>query len=145
QVPFILTLIYSTLRWNMARPDLPIRYTGFTNYLYFLRNSQFYSIIGQTLILTLVPLLLCALLGFLLALLFDHRVPGINVARALILAPFFVMATASGVVWKTTILNTTFGWYGVIARALGFEPVDLISYYPLHTLVGLYVWQWMPF
>lgn len=25
QVPFVLTVIYSTLRWNLARPDLQVR------------------------------------------------------------------------------------------------------------------------
>lgn len=55
------------------------------------------------------------------------------------------MSTASGVIWKTTILNTTFGWYGVIAKALGFAPVDLLSYYPIPVIVFLFSWQWMPF
>ena len=41
QVPFLLTLVYSTLRWNLARPDLPVRFTGIDNYLFFLRMPNF--------------------------------------------------------------------------------------------------------
>jgi sorbitol/mannitol transport system permease protein len=151
QVPFILTIIYSTLRWNLARPDLPIKFAGINNYIYFLRVPhfpeipEFYSILGQTIVLTVSALLICVIAGFLLSLLLDHKVPGINIARTLILGPFFVMSTASGVVWKTTILNTTFGWYGVIAKALGFTPVDLISYYPMPVIIFLFSWQWIPF
>ena len=151
QVPFILTLVYSTLRWNLARPDLPVKFYGFKNYWYFLRIQDwsdipvFYSIVWQTILITICALALCTIVGFLLALLLDNVIPGVNVARTLILGPFFVMSTASGVIWKTTILNTTFGWYGTIAKYLGFTPVDLISYHPIAVIVFLFSWRWMPF
>jgi sorbitol/mannitol transport system permease protein len=151
QVPFLLTLVYSTLRWNLARPDLPVKFYGFKNFWYFLRIQdwpqipEFYSIVWQTILITFCALALCTIVGFLLALLLDHAIPGVNIARTLILGPFFVMSTASGVIWKTTILNTTFGWYGVIAKFLGFTPVDLISYHPIAVIVFLFSWRWMPF
>jgi sorbitol/mannitol transport system permease protein len=151
QVPFLLTLVYSTLRWNLARPDLPIRFTGLNNYLFFLRIAnfpqipEFYSIVGQTIFVSGVVLALCTVTGFLVSILLDHRVPGVNIARTLMLGPFFVMSTASGVIWKSTIFNTTFGWYGVIVKALGFTPIDLISYRPLLVIIFLFWWQWMPF
>jgi sorbitol/mannitol transport system permease protein len=151
QVPFLLTLVYSTLRWNLARPDLPVKFYGFKNYWYFLRIQdwsqipEFYSIVWQTILITFCALTLCTIVGFLLALLLDHTIPGVNIARTLILGPFFVMSTASGVIWKTTILNTTFGWYGVIAKFLGYTPVDLISYHPIAVIVFLFSWRWMPF
>lgn len=151
QVPFLLTLIYSTLRWNLARPDLPIKFVGFQNYLHYLRIEdfsqipEFYSILWQTIVLTVSTLIICAVVGFLFSLLLDHRIPGINIARVLILGPFFVMSTASGVLWKTTIFNTTFGWYGVIAKALGFSPIDLLSYRPMGVIIFLFSWRWIPF
>ncbi|HCM28705.1 MAG: sugar ABC transporter permease [Treponema sp. GWB1_62_6] len=151
QVPFILTIVYSTLRWNLARPDMPIKFAGIDNYLYFMRIEnwkeipEFYSIVWQTVMITGLTLAICTITGFLMSLLLDTTVPGVNFARTLILGPFFVMSTASGVIWKTTILNTTFGWYGVIAKALGFTSVDLLSYYPIPVIIFLFVWQWMPF
>ena len=145
QVPFIMTIIFSSLRWNLARPDLAIKFTGFKNYLYFLKSPEFYSIVWQTIILTISTLAICSIFGFLLSILLDNKIPCVNIARTLILGPFFVMSTASGVIWKTTIFNTTFGWYGVIAKALGFTPVDLLSYYPMPVIVFLFSWRWMPF
>jgi sorbitol/mannitol transport system permease protein len=151
QVPFLLTLIFSTLRWNLSRPDIPRVFTGLGNYLYFLKIENwhelpaFYGILWQTVFITGMTLVLCSVFGFLLALLLDHNIPGINFARTLILGPFFVMSTASGVIWKTTIFNTTFGWYGVIVKALGGTPVDWISYHPMGTIIALFTWQWMPF
>ena len=151
QVPFLMTLIFSTVRWNLSRPDIPRTFSGIDNFLYFLKIESldsvppFYSILFQTVFITGMTLLLCSFFGFLLALLFDNNIPGINIARTLILGPFFVMSTASGVIWKTTFFNTTFGWYGRIVRALGMTPVDWISYRPLLTIVLLFTWQWMPF
>ncbi|MDR1900584.1 MAG: sugar ABC transporter permease [Treponema sp.] len=151
QVPFLMTLIFSTLRWNLSRPDIKRTFNGLENYFYFLKAGSlkdltpFYGILWQTILVTGMTLLICSVLGFLLSLLLDHPLPGINVARTLILGPFFVMSTASGVIWKTTIFNTTFGWYGVIAKALGLTPIDLVSYRPLWVIIALFVWQWMPF
>lgn len=151
QIPFLLTIIYSTLRWNLARPDLKVKFTGFANYVHFLKIEnihqipEFYSILWQTVLITGSVLILCTFLGFLISLLLDRRLPGINIARTLLLGPFFVMSTASGVIWKTTIFNTTFGWYGVIADFLGFQPVDLLSYHPIPVIVFLFIWRWLPF
>lgn len=151
QVPFLLTLAYSTLRWNLARPDLPIKFTWFKNYWYFIRIRdfsqipEFYHIVWQTLLITFSVLAICTVFGFLFSLLLDNVIPGVNIARTLILGPFFVMSAASGVIWKTTFLNTTFGWYGVIAKFFGFTPVDLISYHPIAVIVFLFSWRWMPF
>jgi len=154
QVPFLTTVIFSFIRWNLSRPDIPRIFFGGRNYLHFLRIDdfwnfntwpEFYSILFQTVFITLMTLFFCSLFGFLLAILFDHSIPGINVARTLILGPFFVMSTASGVIWKTTIFNTTFGWYGLIARTFGMTPIDFISYYPKITVITLFTWQWLPF
>ncbi|MBI9093247.1 MAG: sugar ABC transporter permease [Sphaerochaeta sp.] len=151
QVPFILTIIFSTLRWNLSRPDLARIFVNIQNYWHFFKIEsfaeipEFYSILWQTILITGITLILCSVLGFLLALLLDNEIPGVNIARTLMLGPFFVMSTASGVIWKTTIFNTTFGWYGVMAKALGFTPVDLVSYYPIPVIIVLFTWQWMPF
>ncbi|MDR0475443.1 MAG: sugar ABC transporter permease [Treponema sp.] len=151
QVPFIMTLIFSTIRWNLSRPDIPRTFTGLGNYLFFLKLENrdlippFYSILWQTIIITGSTLFLCSFFGFLLALLLDNHIPGINIARTLILGPFFVMSTATGVIWKTVFFNTTFGWFGVVAKALGKTPVDWISYYPILTVIMLTTWQWTPF
>ncbi len=151
QVPFLLTIIFSTLKWNLSRPDLGRTFDGFANFWHYLKIEslteipEFYAILWQTIVITGMSLVLCAIGGFLLALLLDHEIPGVNIARTLMLGPFFVMSTASGVIWKTTIFNTTFGWYGVIAKALGLTPVDLISYHPLFVIILLFTWQWMPF
>ena len=128
-----------------------MKFIGFDNYLYFLRVPhfpaipEFYAIVWQTIFITGATLILCVVTGFMVSILLDNPVPGVNIARTLMLGPFFVMSTASGVIWKSTIFNTTFGWYGVLFKSLGMNPVDLLSYRPLFVIVLLFWWQWMPF
>ena len=151
QVPFLITLIYSTLRWNLSRPDLEIQFRGIENFVHFLQIPNFpqfplfYQVLWQTVVMTGVTLAVCTVFGFLLSLLLDNDIPGVNVARTLMLGPFFVMSTAAGVVWRATIFSSRFGWYGVLSNTFGLPRVDFLSSYPMTVIIVLLVWQWMPF
>ncbi len=152
QIPFVLTLALSTVRWILVRPDLGIKFVGLENYVNWLKISDFpdfplfYRVLWQTVELTVISLAVCTVLGFLLSILLDNEVPGKNIARTLILGPFFVMATASGVVWKTMMFNPYNGWYGAIAKTFGVHhPVALLSYHPMFAIILLFSWQWTPF
>ncbi len=151
QVPFLITLVYSTLRWNLSRPDLEIQFRGIENFVHFLAIPDFptlplfYQVLWQTIVMTGVTLAVCTVFGFLLSLLLDNDIPGVNIARTLMLGPFFVMSTAAGVVWRATIFSSRFGWYGVLANTFGLPRIDFLSSYPMTVIIVLLVWQWLPF
>jgi sorbitol/mannitol transport system permease protein len=151
QVPFLITLVYSTLRWNLARPDLAIEFRGLQNFVHFLQIPNFpeipvfYRVLWQTVLMTGTALVLCTVLGFLLSLLLDHDIPGVNIARTLMLGPFFVMPVAAGVVWRATMFSSRFGWYGVLVENLGLPRIDFLSEYPMGVIITLLVWRWLPF
>lgn len=151
QVPFLITIVYSTLRWNLARPDLPIEFRGLENYREVLAMPNFpdlsilYQALGQTIIMVGTSILICTVFGFLLALLLDNKIPGINIARTLILGPFFVMPIASGVLWRATMFSSRFGWYRVLVENLGFPRVDFLTDFPMLVIILLLVWRWLPF
>ena len=151
QVPFLITLVYSTLRWNLSRPDLEIQFRGIENFVHFLAIPDFptlplfYQVLWQTIVMTGVTLAVCTVFGFLLSLLLDNDIPGVNIARTLMLGPFFVMSTAAGVVWRATIFSSRFGWYGVLSNTFGLPRIDFLSSYPMTVIIVLLVWQWLPF
>jgi len=148
QIPFLVTIVFSTLKWNLVRPDLGIEFDWLNNFAYFMwgaRSAEFWSIVSQTAQITGGALIACTVFGFLAALLMDNQLPAINVVRTLVLGPFFVMSTTSGVIWKVTILNMTFGWYALIANALRLPVMDFFSHYPVLIVTFLFFWQWMPF
>jgi sorbitol/mannitol transport system permease protein len=82
QVPFLFTLYYSTLSWNLVRPGSR-QFVGLNNYVAVVQDSQFWSVAGNTVILIVGVVLISALLGLLIALLLDRAFLGRGVVRTL--------------------------------------------------------------
>lgn len=146
QIPFVLTVGLSLVRWNIKRPDLPIAFTGLGNFSYILTEPDFYTALTNTLVLTLSALVLSAVFGFALAMAFNQNFPGISIARSLLVVPYFVMEPVIGILWKTLILSPTFGLNAAFAQALGIAPASFFG--PdtaLITIIVLCTWQWTPF
>ena len=118
QIPFIFCIVYSFTNWNLTRPDKGITFAGLKNYIYFLTDAEFWKIALQTAVLVIVSLVVGTFLGYLIALLLDHDIPGKRLFRTMVITPFFLMTTASGVIWKYTIFNISCGWYGEIVRSV---------------------------
>lgn len=146
QIPFLMTFILSFVKWNVKRPDLPVTFAGFDNYAYLFTDSSFYRVLLNSLVQSVVSLVLCTILGFMLALLFNRTFKGIHAARSFIIVPYFVMESVIGIVWKTLILSPSFGMNQVLAGWLGIEPVAFFSSrLSLITIIILIIWQWTPF
>lgn len=145
QIPFFLTIALSFLKWIVVRPDMGIKLSGFDNYLKIFTNSTFYEVILNTVFITAVSLLLCTILGIAFSLLLDRKIPGVNIVRTLIIAPFFVMDAVTGIIWKTLMLHPSFGFNGFFATLLHAKPIDFLGVYSLLTVIILVVWQWTPF
>ncbi|MDA8409903.1 MAG: sugar ABC transporter permease [Treponema sp.] len=145
QVPLVVTLILSVLKWIIVRPDMGIRFVGLDNYLAVLKDGEFYMVVLNTAVLSVVSLVGCTILGLALALLLNRKFIGINFVRTLLIAPFFVMDAVVGIIWKTLMLHPSFGINGLIATALHLKPLDFLGSHSLSTIMLLVIWQWTPF
>lgn len=146
QVPFVVTAVISLLNWNLRMPSAPISFAGAENYLFLLRDSDFYRVILNTVVITGASLAVAMFLAFVLANLFNNSFPGVAIARSILIIPYFVMEPVIGIIWKTLILSPTQGLNGAFANLLGIEPISFFSYQnSLATIVMLCVWQWTPF
>jgi len=61
------------------------------------------------------------------------------------IAPFFVMSTVSGLVWKNMFMNPFNRIFGQIAVGLGFQPIDFIGQIPMASIIFIASWMWLPF
>ena len=145
QVPLVVTLVLSVVKWIVVRPDLGINFIGLNNYFQIFTSREFYSVVLNTIMLTFVSIACCTILGIAFAHMLNRRFPGVNLARTIMIAPFFVMDAVAGIVWKTLMLHPSFGINGLVASWLGVAPVDFLGQHPLLTVVMLVVWQWTPF
>jgi sorbitol/mannitol transport system permease protein len=144
QAPFILTIYYSLFRYSLVDP-FRRPFIGLDNYVNLFTDPLSVPVLVNTLVLVLSVIALTVAFGAALALLFNRPFFGRNVARTLLIGPFFVMPVVTALIWKNSLLNPVFGLFGVIARAFGFEAIDWLAHFPMFSIVMMVTWEWTPF
>ncbi|MDT5008460.1 MAG: polyol transport system permease protein [Mycobacterium sp.] len=144
QIPFLFTLYYSTLSWNLVRPGSR-KFVGIGNYVAVVKDSQFWQVALNTVILIVGVVLIAAALGLLLALLLDRAFFGRGVVRTLLITPFLVTPVAGALIWKTSLLDATNGILNWVLTPFGVQHLDWVSEFPLSSVMAELVWQWTPF
>lgn len=144
QIPFLFTLYYSTLSWNLVRPGSR-EFVGLQNYISVAKDSQFWTVAFNTVVLIVGVVLVSAFLGLLLALLLDRAFLGRGVVRTLLITPFLVTPVAGALIWKTTILDPNNGILNWVLSLVGVGKVDWIGQFPLTMVMVTLIWQWTPF
>jgi sorbitol/mannitol transport system permease protein len=144
QIPFLFTLYYSTLSWNLVRPGSR-EFVGLQNYITVAKDSQFWTVALNTVILIVGVVLISAFFGLLIALLLDRAFLGRGIVRTLLITPFLVTPVAAALIWKTTILDPTNGILNWVLSLVGLGPVDWIGQFPLMMVMVVLIWQWTPF
>jgi sorbitol/mannitol transport system permease protein len=143
-VPLAMTLWFSFQYYNLLYPDRA-GFAGIENYRYLLTDPSLWTAMLNTLLLVGWVLVITVVLGTLLAVLFDQEFFGRNIARLLVIAPFFVMPTVSALIWKNMLMHPVNGLFASITRALGLPAVDFFGNLPLTSIVIIVAWQWTPF
>jgi sorbitol/mannitol transport system permease protein len=144
QLPFVVTLVYSFLSWNLLRPGSR-EFAFLENYASVLSDSSTRKALVVTVLLTVGAVIASVLVGLVSALLVDRKFLGRGVVRTLLIAPFLVMPAAAALLWKTTMLHPVFGMLNWVLSPLGVGDVDWASKFPLLTIIGVETWHWAPF
>ena len=143
-VPLTMTLYFSFKKYLPLRGG-DLGWVGFDNYVRFISSSSFWPAVSTTLIIVGGVLLVTVVIGILLALLLDLPLWGQGIVRILVIAPFFVMPTVSGLVWKNMFMDPVNGFFAHLWRAFGAEPIQWLSHASLSSLIVIVSWQWLPF
>ncbi len=147
-VPLTATLYFSFKKYLPLRGDSlenGLEWVGFQNYTRFVGSSSFWPSVQTTLIIVGSVLVITVILGVLLALLLDQPMWGQGIVRILIISPFFVMPTVSGLVWKNMFMDPINGILAHLFRFFGAEPLQWLSQASLQSIVLIVSWQWLPF
>ena len=143
-VPLVMTIYFSVLRYNLLQPgDNP--FVGWENYYWFLTDPSFSAAMWNTLVLVGGVLTITTIGGICFALLLDRPMFGTGIIRIMVIAPFFVMPTVSGLIWKNMFMNPVNGIFGQIAAGLGLQPIDFFGQYPMASVILIVSWMWLPF
>jgi len=147
-VPLTMTLFFSFKKYLPLRGDSleqGLDWVGFENYVRFVGSSSFWPSIQVTLVIVGGVLAITVFLGILLALLLDQPIWGQGIVRILIISPFFVMPTVSGLVWKNMFMDPVNGLLAHLWRFFGAQPVEWLSQASLQSIIMIVAWQWLPF
>ncbi|WP_328645973.1 sugar ABC transporter permease [Amycolatopsis sp. NBC_00348] len=140
QLPFLLTVFYSFQSWNLVRPGSR-HFVGLDNYIDVFSDTTFLVALLNTVLLTVVCVLVALLLGLGLAILLDRKFMGRGFVRTLLITPFLILPAAGALLWKTTVFDPT---YGLLHFVFGTD-TDWLSQFPLASVMAQIVWQWTPF
>jgi len=143
-VPLLMTLYFSTIRYNLMQPDQS-GFVGLENYHYFLTDPSFGTAVSNTLLLIGSVIAISVVGGIALALLVNEPFPGRGIVRMLLISPFFVMPTVNALMWKHMMMNPIYGVFAQVAQFFGATPIDFMADWPMTAVVIMVSWQWLPF
>jgi multiple sugar transport system permease protein len=123
-------------------------FVGLQNYIYDLTNPDIRYSLLITMLFVAIAVGLELVIGLLLALALAPQNLENNIASTLLLLPFAGTPVVSALLWRE-LLNPNYGWVNYYLQQIGImrTPVAWLSS-PLTAwiaLIGLDVWQWMPF
>ena len=144
QIPFLVTIGFSTMKWNLLYPN-DRGFSGLDNYKTALTSGELWPSVVATVLITALSVVLSLLLGLLFAMLLDRKLPGRAIARTLMITPFLVMPAAAALIWKFSMFDTNIGMVNWVLRTLGMDAVSWSTDYPLATVVIVLTWQFTPF
>lgn len=145
QIPLIIAIYNSMIRWIIVRPDLSKKFIGLQYYKRILTSGEFWLVFQNTAVLTIISLAVCLILGMLFALLLYRQFVGANVVRTLLISPFFLMDSVIGIFWRNVMLNPSFGLLYYLYKFFGLTPPDMLAENPLFVIAILIIWKWTPF
>lgn len=143
-IPLCMTVYFSFLRYDLLSPGTEV-FNGWDNYYFFLTDPSFNDAISNTIVLLVSVLIITVGGGIAFALLLDQPMWGQGIVRILVIAPFFVMPTVSGLLWKNMFMNPVNGVFAHIALAFGMKPYDFLGQAPWASIIWIVSWQWLPF
>ncbi|GAA3361504.1 carbohydrate ABC transporter permease [Saccharopolyspora gregorii] len=144
QAPFLATIFYSLHSWNLLNPG-SWGFIGLSNYVDVFTDSEFYTAALNTVVITVGCVLVSLALGVGLALLLDRPFFGRGVVRTMLITPFLIMPVASALLWKTSMLNPTYGLVDAVLSPIGLGGIDWVGEHPMVSVLAALVWRWTPF
>jgi len=112
----------SLTKWNKLLPDFSL--VGLRNYQTLFANPRFRIDMRNMAVFTVLFLISCLAIGFLLAVLLDQRIKGENIFRSIFLFPMAISFIVTGIAWRW-LLNPGSAEMGSTGVNLLFEKVGL--------------------
>ena len=144
---FIIIPIFFVFRMSLSqvtKTGTIKAFNDFANFRKVLNSSQFPIVLKNTVVWTVVVVILSTVLGFILALILNNQFKGRKVARAIIVFPWATTLVIQASVWKFIIdkdygaLNTLLKTLGIISANVNWTPTPA-AYFGWEIACGIFV------
>jgi multiple sugar transport system permease protein len=145
-LPLAALIGFSLMDWSLTRPGSG-SFVGLRNYLSILADPAFWHASRVTVQIAFETILVQLVAGVAVALLFNRRLPGMSVLRALVMAPMMLAPLFAGLIWRL-VLSSDFGVLPYVLTLMGLEtPPSFLSDpdWAVQSIVLVTVWQTTPF
>ena len=113
-IGFVFRMAFS----QVTKAGLIKGFAGFDNFSKVLGSSKFTMVLKNTVVWTVLVVVLSTVLGFILALILNNQFKGRKVARAIVVFPWATTLVIQASVWKF-IINTDYGALNTLLKTLG--------------------------
>ena len=113
-IGFVFRMAFS----QVTKAGLIKGFAGFDNFSKVLGSSKFTMVLKNTVVWTVLVVVLSTVLGFILALILNTRFKGRKVARAIVVFPWATTLVIQASAWKF-IINTDYGALNTLLKTLG--------------------------
>ena len=123
-------------------------YIGFQNFIRLLSDDVFWISLYHSVLLTTVVVFLQFVLGLILALAMNQKLPGMSLFKSVIMASWVIPVAATVILFKF-MAQPDIGLINIVIRALGFENLNRYwlgdPYAALPFIMLLHLWRNVPF
>ena len=113
-IGFVFRMAFS----QVTKAGLIKGFAGFDNFSKVLGSSKFTMVLKNTVVWTVLVVVLSTVLGFILALILNNQFKGRKVARAIVVFPWATTLVIQASAWKY-IINTDYGALNTLLKTLG--------------------------
>ncbi len=113
-IGFVFRMAFS----QVTKAGLIKGFAGFDNFSKVLGSAKFSMVLKNTIIWTVLVVVLSTALGFILALLLNNKFKGRKIARAIVVFPWATTLVIQASAWKF-IINTDYGALNTLLKSLG--------------------------
>ena len=137
---FIIVPIFYVFRMAFSQVTKTGKIKGFNgidNFLSVIDNPAFGMVLRNTIVWTVVVVVVSTVLGFILALILNNEFKGRKIARAIVVFPWATTLVIQASVWKF-IINTDYGALNTLLKSLGIISQN-INWTP--TPAAFFAWE----
>ena len=99
-------------------------FAGFENFIDVMNNPEFGRVLQNTVVWTILVVVLSTVLGFILALLLNNKFKGRKIARAIVVFPWATTLVIQASIWNF-IINKDYGTLNTLLKTLGIIQTNI--------------------